>query len=73
MIGNNNNPERIIIHEKQNIGLFVDHYSNLKAIRNPRLERYATETNQLIIRLKKLLTDRPTDPALIKQHEQRVS
>lgn len=37
-----------------------------------RLERYATETNKLIIRLHKLLTDRPSDSMQQKIHEQTV-
>lgn len=37
-----------------------------------RLERYATETNKLIIRLHKLLTDRPSDSMQQKLHEQTV-
>lgn len=59
--------------EKQEIGKINDHFEYFKAVRNPRLERYATETNKLIIRLNKLLTNRPTDPQQIKQHEQNVS
>ena len=73
LMGNQNwQQEREFVQEIQNIGLFIDHFSYFKAIRNPRLERYATETNQLIIRLNKLLTDRPIDPSLIKMHEQNV-
>lgn len=41
--------------------------------RTPGLERYATETNKLIIRLQKLLADRPTDSVQRKQQEQTVS
>lgn len=37
-----------------------------------RLERFATETNKLIIRLHKLLTDRPSDSMQQKIHEQTV-
>ena len=59
-------------YEKQTIGSIVDHVEYFKAVRNPRLERYATETNKLIIRLNKLLTNRPTDSQQIKQHEQNV-
>lgn len=40
--------------------------------RTPRLERYATETNKLIIRLHKLVTDRPIEPSQRKIHEQTV-
>lgn len=64
---------RVDFKEPQDIGIFRDHFEYFKAIRNPRLERYATETNKLIIRLDKLLTNRPTDPQQIKQHEQNVS
>lgn len=59
--------------DNQEIGTTKDHFEYFKAIRNPRLERYATETNKLIIRLNKLLTNRPTEPQQIKQHEQNVS
>lgn len=61
-----------IIDDPQEIGPLIDHFEYFKAIRNPRLERYATETNKLIIRLNKLLTNRPTDQQQIKQHEQNV-
>ncbi|XP_070506438.1 rabenosyn-5 [Chironomus tepperi] len=63
---------RVDFKEPQNIGVLRDHFEYFKAIRNPRLERYATETNKLIIRLNKLLTNRPTDPQQIKQHEQNL-
>lgn len=59
--------------DPQDIGFCKDHIEYFKAIRNPRLERYATETNKLIIRLNKLLTNRPTDQQQIKIHEQNVS
>lgn len=59
--------------EHQEIGAQQNHIEHFKAVRNPRLERYATETNKLIIRLNKLLTNRPSDPQQIKQHEQNVS
>lgn len=62
-----------IEYENQEIGELRDHIEYFKAIRNPRLERFATETNKLIIRLNKLLTNRPTDPQQIKQHEQNVN
>lgn len=56
----------------QEIGSSSDYYQFFKNIRSPRIERYATETNKLIIRLDKLLTNRPTDPQQIKQHEQNL-
>lgn len=60
------------IHQ-QDLGSYQNHTDYFKAIRNPRLERFAAETNKLIIRLNKLLTNRPNDPQQIKQHEQNVS
>lgn len=57
----------------QNVGADCSHFSYFRAIRTPRLERYATETNKLIIRLHKLLTDLPRDPAQRRQHERNVS
>lgn len=44
----------------------------LYAFRTPRLERYASETNKLIIRIDKLLKERPTDPVQRKLHDQKV-
>lgn len=56
----------------QDVGVDCSHMSYFRAIRAPRLERYATETNKLIIRLHKLLTDMPSDPMQRKQHEKNV-
>lgn len=56
----------------QEKGEVRDHVEYFKAIRHPRLERFATETNKLVIRLDKLITDRPKDPQQIKLHEQSV-
>lgn len=56
----------------QDVGVDCSHMSYFRAIRAPRLERYATETNKLIIRLHKLLTDLPSDPMQRKQHEKNV-
>ncbi|XP_055680702.1 rabenosyn-5 [Lutzomyia longipalpis] len=66
-IGRVQQPVEEIIQE---VGADCDHMAYFKAVRNPRLERYATETNKLIIRLHKLLTDRPRDPIQRKMHEQ---
>lgn len=57
----------------QEVGTDCSHFSYFRAIRTPRLERYATETNKLIIRLHKLLTDLPRDQAQRRQHEKNVS
>uniref|UniRef100_A0A182QNA2 FYVE-type domain-containing protein n=1 Tax=Anopheles farauti TaxID=69004 RepID=A0A182QNA2_9DIPT len=54
----------------QTVGCDCDHSGYFKAVRNPRLERYASETNKLIIRLDKLLDGCPTDPDQKKRHEQ---
>lgn len=56
----------------QNVGCDCSHFEYFHAIRTPRLERYATETNKLIIRLHKLLTDLPADQATRRQHEKNV-
>lgn len=59
-------------YREQEIGADCDHMSYFKAIRTPRLERYATEANKLIIRLDKLLKNLPTDPSQRRLHEQKV-
>lgn len=56
----------------QSVGCDRSHFEYFRAIRTPRLERYATETNKLIIRLHKLLTDLPADQAQRRQHEKNV-
>ncbi|KAI8127980.1 Rabenosyn-5 [Lucilia cuprina] len=66
---------------RMNVFNFMDHQEvgvehslteYFQSIRNPRLERYASETNKLIIRLHKLLKDMPSDAVLRKQHEQNI-
>ncbi|XP_058445078.1 rabenosyn-5 [Malaya genurostris] len=59
----------ILLHGQQ-VGTDCDHISYFKAVRNPRLERYASETNKLIIRLDKLLDGLPSDLDARKRHEQ---
>uniref|UniRef100_A0A182P7W4 FYVE-type domain-containing protein n=1 Tax=Anopheles epiroticus TaxID=199890 RepID=A0A182P7W4_9DIPT len=54
----------------QPIGCTCEHMAYFKAVRSPRLERYAAETNKLIIRLDKLLDGLPTEPDQKKRHEQ---
>lgn len=56
----------------QEMGVDRDHSAHFRAIRTPRVERYATETNKLIIRLHKLLTNRPEEPLKRRQHEQHL-
>lgn len=59
--------------EEQVIGISRSSTDYFKAVRSTRLERYATETNKLLIRLDKLVCNMPTDQNLRKQHEQEVS
>uniref|UniRef100_A0A182T958 FYVE-type domain-containing protein n=1 Tax=Anopheles maculatus TaxID=74869 RepID=A0A182T958_9DIPT len=54
----------------QTVGCSCEHMSYFKAVRSPRLERYAAETNKLIIRLDKLLDGLPAEPDQKKRHEQ---
>ncbi|XP_030383732.1 rabenosyn-5 [Scaptodrosophila lebanonensis] len=57
---------------KQTVGAECSHFEYFQSVRNPRLERYASETNKLIIRLHRLLKDLPTDAMQRKQHEQQT-
>lgn len=57
---------------KQSVGAERSHFDYFQSVRNPRLERYASETNKLIIRLHRLLKDLPTDAVQRKQHEQQT-
>ncbi|CAH0721973.1 unnamed protein product, partial [Brenthis ino] len=58
--------------EEQTIGGSRSSTDYFKAVRSARLERYATETNKLLIRLDKLVCNMPSDPNQRKQHEQEV-
>ncbi|XP_037819904.1 rabenosyn-5 [Lucilia sericata] len=58
--------------DHQEVGVEQSLTEYFQSIRNPRLERYASETNKLIIRLHKLLKDMPSDAVLRKQHEQNI-
>ncbi|XP_004529703.1 rabenosyn-5 [Ceratitis capitata] len=58
--------------DRQAVGAESNHLEYFQSVRNPRLERYASETNKLIIRLHKLLTNLPMDPVLRKQHERNI-
>lgn len=59
-------------NEEQGIGVSRSSTEYLKRVRSARLERYATETNKLLIRLDKLVCNMPSDPNQRKQHEQQV-
>lgn len=59
--------------EEQSIGVSRSSMEYFKAVRSARLERYATETNKLLIRLDKLVCNMPSEPNQRKAHEQEVS
>eukprot|EP00088_Acartia_fossae_P066517 TRINITY_DN8254_c0_g2_i12.p1 TRINITY_DN8254_c0_g2~~TRINITY_DN8254_c0_g2_i12.p1 ORF type:complete len:729 (-),score=207.47 TRINITY_DN8254_c0_g2_i12:337-2523(-) len=48
------------------------HYSYLKKIRSERVDRYAAETNRLIVRLDRLLENMPSDAGKRRTHEQTI-
>ena len=48
------------------------HFQEFKKIRGARVDRYATETNRLVVRLDKLLRDMPAEPAKRREHERGV-
>lgn len=56
----------------QPAGAARNHMAIFRRLRNTRVERYAAETNKLLIRLDKLLIDMPADPVKRKVHEQQV-
>ncbi|EZA59564.1 hypothetical protein DMN91_011086 [Ooceraea biroi] len=56
----------------QEIGAITSHTKYFKEVRNARLERYAYETNKLLIRLDKLLNNLPSDPVDRKAHERTI-
>lgn len=65
--------ESYYLNEEQTVGVYRSTTDYLKAVRGARLERYATETNKLLIRLDKLVCNMPSDPNQRKLHEQEVS
>lgn len=67
------NSQEYYPYEEQTIGVSRSASDYFKAVRSARLERYATETNKLLIRLDKLVCNMPSEPNLRKQHEQAVS
>ncbi|XP_037889774.1 rabenosyn-5 isoform X2 [Glossina fuscipes] len=58
--------------DQQKEGVERSHIDYFQTVRNPRLERYASETNKLVIRLHKLVKDMPTDALLRKKHDQNI-
>ncbi|XP_075969927.1 rabenosyn-5 [Anticarsia gemmatalis] len=64
--------EHYYLDEEQTVGVSRSSTDYLKGVRSARLERYATETNKLLIRLDKLVCNMPAEPAQRKLHEQEV-
>lgn len=62
----------VIWRENQKIGQTRSHFEEFKQIRERRVERYVIETNKLLIRLDKLITDAPHEIEKRKQHEKHV-
>uniref|UniRef100_T1J0G3 FYVE-type domain-containing protein n=1 Tax=Strigamia maritima TaxID=126957 RepID=T1J0G3_STRMM len=56
----------------QELGATSSHTDYFKEIRSSRLDRYVFETNKLLIRLDKLISDAPLDPATRKNYEKSV-
>lgn len=54
------------------LGETRNHFDYFRKIRDSRIERYVIETNKLLIRLDKLITDAPKDPEKRKLHERTV-
>ncbi|XP_039286932.1 rabenosyn-5 isoform X2 [Nilaparvata lugens] len=65
-------PKEIYQWEPQEIGASTSHLKSFEEARSARLQRLFVPTNQLIIRLDKLLDNMPTDPLKKKAHEQNV-
>ncbi|CAN7988730.1 unnamed protein product [Ixodes hexagonus] len=56
----------------QEIGMTQRHTEAFRSIRSQRVERYVSQTNKLLIRLGKLLSDVPADPEKRKAHEKAI-
>lgn len=60
------------VDEEQTLGVSRSSSDYFRAVRSARLERFATETNKLLIRLDKLVCNMPSEASQRKQHEQEV-
>ncbi|KAI1278741.1 Rabenosyn-5 [Halotydeus destructor] len=58
--------------QSQEPGQSRRHFDYFKQIREDRVERYVIETNKLLIRLDKLITDAPADVNKRKLHEKNI-
>lgn len=58
--------------QPQETGASVSHTESFKKLRESKIDRYVVETNKLLIRLDKLITDAPDDPEKRKDHEKCI-
>jgi len=58
--------------DPQEIGLTRSHWQHFKQLRNQRMDYYAAETNKLIIRLDKIVSELPTTAGKRREHEQNI-
>ncbi|RZF35179.1 hypothetical protein LSTR_LSTR012384 [Laodelphax striatellus] len=65
-------PRELFQWEPQEIGASTSHLKSFEEARSARLQRLFVPTNQLIIRLDKLLDNMPSDPIKKKAHEQNI-
>uniref|UniRef100_A0A1S4M1Q4 C2H2-type domain-containing protein n=1 Tax=Ixodes scapularis TaxID=6945 RepID=A0A1S4M1Q4_IXOSC len=56
----------------QEIGATQRHTEAFRSIRSQRVERYVSQTNKLLIRLGKLLSDAPADPEKRRHHDNGI-
>lgn len=61
-----------VLFEPQEMGIISRHTDYFKKIRDTKVDRYVIETNKLLIRLDKLITDAPVDPEKRKVHEKNI-
>ncbi|CAG4912668.1 unnamed protein product [Colias eurytheme] len=67
-----NTQDFVFLDDEQTVGVSRSSSDYFRAVRSARLERYATETNKLLIRLDKLICNMPNEASQRKQHEQEV-
>lgn len=58
--------------DDQELGATSSHTDYFKQVRSSRIDRFVAETNKLLIRLDKLVSDGPFDPASRKAYEKSV-
>jgi len=58
--------------DPQEIGVTRSHWQEFKKLRNQRMDFYAAETNKLIIRLDKIISELPVEPGKRREHEQNI-